>query len=269
MKNGEPLIVYHGTEQKFNIFEKKYASEGGFLGKGFYFGLDRGAVERFANISEFDKEMFTDRELAEYVKPAFLSIKNDNEGIVRDGEVVVYNANQIKSAFNEGSFAIDKGGYDNTQVRTEAIPGGEGVVARKTARRQELEELGAYNVQFIEGGIKYSFDPTNMYFQDKNMSSSVASQQTVAKIKEVLNKMGVSIEDLYEYAKKNNVDVKGKNGLADLTRGVIAIANQQEGETLTEEMVHIATAMIEQTNPGLITQMISKIDRFKIYNENT
>jgi len=83
----------------------------------------------------------------------------------------------------------------------------------------------------------------------------------------VLAKMGVSIEDLYTYAKSVGLDVKGKTGLADLTRGVIAIANQQEGQALTEEMVHIATAMIEQTNPALITQMISKIDRFKIYKE--
>lgn len=182
-------------------------------------------------------------------------------------DIVTPGPNQIKSVLNEGSFAIDKGGYDNTQVRTEAISSGEGVVARKTARKKELEELGAYNVQFIEGGIKYSFDPTNVYFQDKNMASSVASPQTVAKIKEVLAKMGVSLEELYEYAKKNNVDVRGKSGLADLARGVIAIADQQEGQALTEEMVHIATAMIEQTNPGLMTQMISKIDRFKIYNE--
>ena len=160
-------------------------------------------------------------------------------------DIVTPGPNQIKSVLNEGSFAIDKGGYDNTQVRTEAIPGGEGIVMRKVNRQKELEELGAYNVQFIEGGIKYSFDPTNIYFQDKNMSSSTASQQTVAKIKEVLAKMGVSIEDLYTYAKKTDINVKGKTALADLARGVIAIANQQEGQALTEEMVHIATAMIE------------------------
>jgi hypothetical protein len=182
-------------------------------------------------------------------------------------DIVTPGPNQIKSVLNEGSFAIDKGGYDNTQVRTEAIAGGEGKVMRLVNRQKELEELGAYNVQFIEGGIKYSFDPTSVYFQDKNMASSIASPQTVTKIKEVLSKMGVSIEDLYTYAKSVGLDVKGKTGLADLTRGVIAIANQQEGQALTEEMVHIATAMIEQTNPALITQMISKIDRFKIYKE--
>ena len=104
---GEPLVVYHGTEQKFNIFEKKYANQSGFLGEGFYFGLDKSAVEKFANISELDKEMFTDRELAEYVKPVFLSIKNDNEGTVKDGEAIVYNTNQIKSVFNQGEYSSD------------------------------------------------------------------------------------------------------------------------------------------------------------------
>lgn len=285
--NGEPLLVYHSSNKKFNIFKIPYVGDA------------------FPTASFFTTDLVYSKQYGENLYPSFLNIKDpgymtnmasenvadirewSNDLVNKDGiigkdiiteniesvkkstglEFAVFNPNQIKSAFNEGSFAIDKGGYDNTQVRTEAIPGGEGVVARKVARKQELEELGAYNVQFIEGGIKYSFDPTNVYFQDKNMASSVASPQTVAKIKEVLAKMGVSLEDLYTYAKKNNVDVRGKSGLADLARGVIAIADQQEGQTLTEEMVHIATAMIEQTNPALVTQMISKIDRFKIYNE--
>jgi hypothetical protein len=281
------LLVYHNTLNKQNQFKgyvtyftdsKEYAESF----KGFKLS---GELQYPVFLNLRDPQNITSSPLAnvpreihvtdEFTNPAINKETNKNvDGVIgvdagqKEGKTYVsFDPNQVKSVLNEGSFAIDKGGYDNTQVRTEAIPSGEGVVARKTARRQELESLGAFNVQFVEGGIKYSFDPTNIYFQDKNMSSSVASQQTVAKIKEVLAKMGVSIEDLYTYAKNTDIDVKGKTALADLTRGVIAIANQQEGQALTEEMVHIATAMIEQTNPGLITQMISKIDRFKIYKE--
>jgi len=305
--NGEPLIVYHGggdlTGKTINVpFHVAPSMEeaaiwasrpgktygGGLFSRKDLLELNYNGVKdssgkqikttfvRDPKTKEYTPSVERAIEiLDEYEKftltPLFISTQNNWEETELNGkelkELRIFNPNQVKSVLNEGSFAIDKGGYDNTQVRTEAIPSGGNVVERKMARKSELEGRGAFNVQFIEGGIKYSFDPTNIYFQDKEMESSTASAQTIAKIKEVLNKMGVSIEELYSYAKKNNIDVKGKSGLADLTRGVIAIADQQEGQALTEEMVHIATAMIEQTNPALITQMISKIDRFKIYKE--
>ena len=107
----------------------------------------------------------------------------------------------------------------------------------------------------------------NVSFQKEEMSASKASNETLNKVKEVIKKMGVSIETLTEYAKKNpDIDLKGINGVADLVRGVIAFASGRE-EALTEEMVHMATAILEQTNPKLVTEMLSKIDRFKIYKE--
>ena len=57
------------------------------------------------------------------------------------------------------------------------------------------------------------------------------------------------------------------NGVANLALGVIAIAEGREDIALTEEVVHIATAILEQTNPTMVTEMISKIDRFAIYKQ--
>jgi hypothetical protein len=53
--------------------------------------------------------------------------------------------------------------------------------------------------------------------------------------------------------------------VADVVSKVIAIAEGKANVALIEEMVHIATAILEQKNPQLVTQMISKIDRFAIY----
>ena len=106
------------------------------------------------------------------------------------------------------------------------------------------------------------------YLQSEDMVASKASAETVATMKNVAKQMGVDIQELNEYAKGNpDIDVKGINGLADLVKGVIAIAQGMEGYALTEEVVHMATAILEQTNPKLITEMISKINRFKIYDE--
>ncbi len=95
------------------------------------------------------------------------------------------------------------------------------------------------------------------------------SSDIISKVKQVINKMGVNVQSLTEYAKQNPaIDESSVNAVADLAAGVIAISEAKVDEsTLTEEMVHIATAIIEQKNPKLVTEMISKIGRFKIYKD--
>lgn len=111
-------------------------------------------------------------------------------------------------------------------------------------------------------------DKAFRYLQTEEMPASKASEETVNKIKELAKQAGINIQDLVDYAKANpNVNVKNINGLADIVKGIIAIAQGREGTTITEEYVHIASAIVEKTNPELITALISKINRFKIYNQ--
>jgi hypothetical protein len=42
--NGEPLLVFHGTKNKFNIFDDD-KQKIGWLGKGFYFTNDKNAIK--------------------------------------------------------------------------------------------------------------------------------------------------------------------------------------------------------------------------------
>ena len=124
--------------------------------------------------------------------------------------------------------------------------------------------------QDIEGFKNFVAKPGEQLtmFQTDEMPASKASEETVSKIKELAKQAGISIQDLVEYAKANPaVNTKNANGLADIIKGIIAISQGRESEALTEEYVHIATAIIEQKNPQLITALISKIDRFKIYKQ--
>lgn len=100
------------------------------------------------------------------------------------------------------------------------------------------------------------------------MPVSKASPDTMAKVKEAAKRMGIDIRKLSEYL-KGNPDVTNSdiNGLADTLHGIVAVAEGKENIALTEEMVHVATAILEQTNPILITEMISKISNFKIYQQ--
>lgn len=143
------------------------------------------------------------------------------------------------------------------------------------------KEFNAYIVKEGEQG-SFFIDPSEQLVQSyyneylKNLPllqietgpiPTQASPEIIAKVKQVLAKMGVAIESLSEYAKASKMDTKSINGVADLAHGVIAVAEGKEDVVLTEEMVHIATAILEQTNPELVTGMISKIGNFKIYKE--
>ena len=128
----------------------------------------------------------------------------------------------------------------------------------------EWKELVASKGEDLAYYLWYTYDgkiPANELLEN--------SPETLNKVKQVIDKMGVQIKPLEEYAKDNPaIDESSVNAIADLTAGVIAVSEGKlNTDTLTEEMVHIATAIIEQKNPELITEMISKIDRFKIYKD--
>lgn len=127
------------------------------------------------------------------------------------------------------------------------------------------------NLQEWKDLVDSQGEETAYYLWDKHNGNvpniSKASEQTLTKVKEALVKMGVNLQTLEEYAKSTGVDVSNLNGVANLTRGVIAIAQDHEDVALTEEMVHMATAILEQTNPKLVTELISKIERFKIFKK--
>jgi len=119
-----------------------------------------------------------------------------------------------------------------------------------------------------ELGITDPRESNEVMNQVAGTEGTAASPQVLEKVKKVLEKMGVKVQDILEYAKGNPaIDVSNVNALADLAAGIIGVAEGKEGVALTEEMVHIATAIIEQKNPKLITELISKVGGFKIYKD--
>lgn len=131
-----------------------------------------------------------------------------------------------------------------------------------------LEQLEAAAVQSEDADRmeKDSYDDDYLS-QKEEMPASRASDETLNMMKTAAKQMGINFELLADYAKANpGIDTKGLNGLANLVRGVVAVAHGMENVATTEEIIHIASAIIEQTDPKLITDLISKIDRFKIYN---
>ena len=108
---------------------------------------------------------------------------------------------------------------------------------------------------------------TRNFFQVAETEGSKANAETLKKLKDIAKDMGVKIEDLAEYAKKTGMDTTSINGVADIFLKTIAIASGRENVALGEEIVHIATAIIEQVNPGVMTQLIKEIGKYKIYKK--
>ena len=125
-----------------------------------------------------------------------------------------------------------------------------------------MEELGLTDPREVVS------ETPNVMNQVAGTEGTVASPQVLEKVKKVLEKMGVKVQDILEYAKGNPaVNISNVNALADLGAGIIGLAEGKEDVSLTEEMVHIATAILEQKNPKLITELISKIGGYKIYKD--
>lgn len=104
--------------------------------------------------------------------------------------------------------------------------------------------------------------------QLEGSESTQATAPTLEQVKLAAKKMGIRFNSLGEYAQEHpEVDVSGANAVADMLQGVVAVAEGKEDVALTEEVVHIATQIIEQTNPSVITSLISKISKYKIYKD--
>lgn len=166
--------------------------------------------------------------------------------------------------------AIDYANSQNLTLKPDVLSAPESLTIYKKLEKEGVFRIDKVSEQLEDGRYEIIGEsvlkPSNIFFQKEEMPASKASPETIAKVKQVLEKMGVAIKSLSEYAKGAKLGIPGGvNGLADIASKIIAIAEGKEDVALTEEMVHIATAILEQKNPGLVTEMISKIDRFAIY----
>lgn len=129
---------------------------------------------------------------------------------------------------------------------------------RLTDRLQEFNEEDQEEFHYPD-----DYTPEDWYDEDGNMlqipgtEGSKASEKTIAKVKEFLKRIGVDI-------KTAKID---SNGAALLLEDLIKIAEGKEDVALTEEAMHFAVEIIEQTNPKLYKQMLNKIGTYNVYKD--
>lgn len=129
-EQGRPLIVYHGTDSKFDTFDKSKNWHGGLTyGKGFYFTPQKSLAQEYGKniISAYIKatkpvESY-DRFLSQSTIDSFIGYGYDAVfGLTSNDkidEIVVFEPNQIKSTDNRGTFdpKDDRFKYQQAQGR--------------------------------------------------------------------------------------------------------------------------------------------------------
>jgi hypothetical protein len=97
--------------------------------------------------------------------------------------------------------------------------------------------------------------------QKQSLVSSKASPKTIGKVKEWLSRIGVDIKTL------DSKRYGGVNGIANLLKATIEIAEGKESTALPEEAMHFAVDILKTSNPGLYRAMFNKIGQFNIYQQ--
>jgi hypothetical protein len=124
-------------------------------------------------------------------------------------------------------------------------------------------------VQQTDEGSRYIFTGApssvtgNIYAQAEDTESSVASPETLKKVKEFLQRIGVDTR-LVNQIVVNGQKI-GATGVADTLNKLIQVVNGKENVALTEEAAHFAVELLEQTGNPLFNQMMNKISSYDLY----
>jgi hypothetical protein len=139
---------------------------------------------------------------------------------------------------------------------------------------KEQAELEAMLVEEQARGLQqreiergdYDEDARGEFYQLSNDTvGSKASNQTVALIKDFLQRIGVKIQTLEKL--QVNGTMQDVNGVANIMQKLVQVAQGKEDVALTEEAMHFAVEIMEQRDPGLFNKMLREINSYAILND--
>jgi hypothetical protein len=127
----------------------------------------------------------------------------------------------------------------------------------------EEEAIGIMNYEQERGG--YSDEDRGEFFQVNTSSeTSKASPQTIALVKDLLNRIGVKIQVL------ENISVNGikqdVNGVANIMQGLVQVTQDKIGVALPEEAMHFVVEILQQQDPGLFNKLLREINGYEMLN---
>lgn len=131
-----------------------------------------------------------------------------------------------------------------------------------------LEITDEHGNKWFEVNINAERDSSTIFLQrgeKPTITPTPASPSTLKKIREFLDRIGVSITgtDAIIY---NNQKLDA-NGISYPLQQLIEVVHGKEDIALTEEAMHMAVELVEQKNPSLFKQMMDRIGSYNLYQE--
>ena len=125
----------------------------------------------------------------------------------------------------------------------------------------ELQKEFERNIDFY-GGDQALMDQEEGFLQMGSSLASKASPATIKMIKDFLDRSEIGYENV------KNIVVNGKkldaNGIANVTKALISVAEGKEAQSLPEEAMHFAVELIQKNNPELFKQLLKEINKYNI-----
>lgn len=129
-------------------------------------------------------------------------------------------------------------------------------IEEEEARISQIEDV-------TRSGEEYTDD--YMFQEELSNVSSKASPKTIAIVNDFLKRIGVNVETVKDIV-VNGIRFDA-NAVANLTQGLIQVAEGKESQSLPEEAMHFAVAIIKQTNPALYKKLLSEINSYNILKD--
>ena len=140
-ENGEPLVVYHGSVDKFSIFDISHVNKNdvGWLGVGNYFASDVRTAKSYVKLKQVRRKIKD-----EYIYNCFLNIKKPKFISFQDKEKNV-------------GFNIEKASEYTDKATAEGF---DGVIAKGKYMVTEFNAFTSEQIKLADG-TNTTFDPTN------------------------------------------------------------------------------------------------------------
>ena len=127
----------------------------------------------------------------------------------------------------------------------------------------EEQAIGRMKYEQERGG--YTDEDRGEFFQiSSGTETSKASAQTIALVKDLLNRIGVKIEVL------ENISVNGTkqdaNGVANIMQKLVQVTQDKIGVALPEEAMHFVVEILQQRDPALFNKLLREINGYDMLN---
>jgi len=134
-------------------------------------------------------------------------------------------------------------------------------------RQVEAAASFSQDLDFFNGDVSLfeANEKDTMFQKSGGTISSRASNETLELVRDFLKRIGVGIESLEQ------ITVNGRkrdaNGAALIMQQLVQVVSGKEDVALTEEAMHFAVEIIEQTNPALFNKMLREVNSYNILTE--